>query len=162
MPMEDNSVLEGDCLELTARIPRSWVGMSGYLVAGIFLGLVLIGALSIGRSGGERRRVLLAQALAQDTEIVLLDEPTAGLDPAHALQLGQAMGRMCERGKALVFTTHDLNLAARFAPRTTLIHDGRLALSGPTLEVLAQAGPLLGVSLHLGRLPSGIPFAVPT
>ncbi len=113
-------------------------------------------------SGGERRRVLLAQALAQDTEIVLLDEPTAGLDPAHALQLGQAMGRMCERGKALVFTTHDLNLAARFAPRTTLIHDGRLALSGPTLEVLAQAGPLLGVSLHLGRLPSGIPFAVPT
>jgi iron complex transport system ATP-binding protein len=113
-------------------------------------------------SGGERRRVLLAQALAQDTEVVLLDEPTAGLDPAHAIALGQAMAGICERGKALVFTTHDLNLAARFAPQAALIHDGALALSGPTLEVLKSAGPLLGVELHLGRLPSGIPFAVPT
>ena len=112
-------------------------------------------------SGGERRRVLLAQALAQDTEVVLLDEPTAGLDPAHAIALGQAMATICTRGKALVFTTHDLNLAARFAPQAALIHDGVLALSGPTLEVLASAGPLLGVELHLGRLPSGIPFAVP-
>jgi iron complex transport system ATP-binding protein len=113
-------------------------------------------------SGGERRRVLLAQALAQDTEVVLLDEPTAGLDPAHAIALGQTMATICTRGKALVFTTHDLNLAARFAPQAALIHQAALVLSGPTLEVLASAGPLLGVELHLGRLPSGVPFVVPT
>ncbi len=112
-------------------------------------------------SGGERRRVLLAQALAQDTEVVLLDEPTAGLDPAHAIALGRAMEGICGRGKALVFTTHDLNLAARFAPQAALVHDGTLALTGATLEVLAAAGPRLGVELHIGRLPSGIPFAVP-
>ena len=112
-------------------------------------------------SGGERRRVLLAQALAQETAVVLLDEPTAGLDPAHAIALGQSMATVCTRGTALVFTTHDLNLAARFAPQAALIHDGALALSGPTMEVLAKAGPLLGVELHLGRLPSGVPFAVP-
>jgi len=113
-------------------------------------------------SGGERRRVLLAQALAQDTPLILLDEPTAGLDPAHALALGRALDVVCSRGKALLFATHDLNLAARFAPRAALLHQGELRLSGPTLDVLAEAGPLLGIQLHLGRLPSGIPFAVPT
>lgn len=113
-------------------------------------------------SGGERRRVLLAQALAQDTQLVLLDEPTAGLDPSHALAIGQAMTSVCAQGKALIWTTHDLNLAARFAPQATLLHEGTLALSGTTLEVLSQAGPLLGIHLHLGHLPSGIPFAVPT
>lgn len=113
-------------------------------------------------SGGERRRVLLAQALAQDTELVLLDEPTAGLDPAHALSLGSVMQAICAGGKSLVFTTHDLNLAARLAPRAGLLHEGRLELLGPTLEVLAGAGPLLGVGVHIGRLPSGLPFAVAT
>lgn len=113
-------------------------------------------------SGGERRRVLLAQALAQDTELVLLDEPTAGLDPAHALSLGGVMQAICAGGKSLVFTTHDLNLAARLAPRAGLLSEGRLALLGPTLEVLEGAGPLLGVGVHIGRLPSGVPFAVAT
>ena len=112
-------------------------------------------------SGGERRRVLLAQALAQDTPVVLLDEPTAGLDPAHALLLGHSLDAVCGRGKALLFSTHDLNLAIRFAPRAVLLHDGEIRLSGPTPEVLAQAEPLLGVKLHLGQLPSGVPFAVP-
>lgn len=113
-------------------------------------------------SGGERRRVLLSQALAQDTPIILLDEPTAGLDPAHAISLGRSFAAVCGRGKALIFATHDLNLAARFASRAVLIYQGVASLAGPTLEVLAQAGPLLGVELHLGRLPSGVPFAIPT
>lgn len=113
-------------------------------------------------SGGERRRVLLAQALAQDTPIILLDEPTAGLDPAHALALGRSLDTVCERGKALLFATHDLNLAARFAPRALLLQNGEVRLAGPTAEVLAQAGPLLGVELHLGQLPSGVPFVIPT
>jgi iron complex transport system ATP-binding protein len=113
-------------------------------------------------SGGERRRVLLAQALAQDTELVLLDEPTAGLDPAHALSLGGVMQAICASGKALVFTTHDLNLAARLAPRAGLLHEGQLSLLGPTLEVLEAAAPRLGVGVHIGRLPSGVPFAVAT
>lgn len=111
-------------------------------------------------SGGERRRVLLAQALAQDTPLVLLDEPTAGLDPAHALALGQAIAGICARGKALLFATHDLNLASRFASRAMLIHGGELRLQGPTLSVLEQAGPLLGVKLHIGQLPTGVPYVI--
>lgn len=113
-------------------------------------------------SGGERRRVLLAQALAQDTALVLLDEPTAGLDPAHAIQLGNAMAAVCGRGRALLWTTHDLNLALRASARALLLHDGTVASAGPTRTVLEEAGHLLGVTLHFGTLPSGVPFAVPT
>lgn len=113
-------------------------------------------------SGGERRRVLLAQVLAQDTPVVLLDEPTAGLDLAHALQLGAALADIAGGGRALLWTTHDFNLAARFSPQALLLHDGQLRLRGATWEVLAQTSAIIGVPLHLGRLPSGAPFVVPT
>jgi iron complex transport system ATP-binding protein len=111
-------------------------------------------------SGGERRRVALSRALCQDTELLLLDEPTAGLDPAHALSLCRLLAESA-KNRALLWSTHDLNLAARFAPRSAVLAGGKLALLGPTAEVLLQAGPLFGVSLHLGTLPSGVPFAVP-
>ncbi len=112
-------------------------------------------------SGGERRRITLARALSQETDLLLLDEPTAGLDPAHTLSLGRLLTEIADSGRALVWSTHDLNLAARFAPRAAALSGGKLALHGATDEVLAQAGPLFGLSLHLGTLPSGASFAVP-
>jgi len=114
-------------------------------------------------SGGEARRVLLAQALCQGAKCVLLDEPTAGLDPAHARRVFQVVRAHCAAGATAVIVTHDLDLALRHAGTMWLIADGRLAARGTPAEVLASAATraAFGVDVHVGALPSGAPFAVP-
>jgi iron complex transport system ATP-binding protein len=115
-------------------------------------------------SGGEQRRVLLAQAFCQGAELILLDEPTASLDPAHALALFAALAAERDRrGATALVVTHDLNLAARAADRVVLLHRGRVVADGAPLDVLASpaAAAAFAVPMHVGRLPGGAPFAVP-
>jgi len=115
-------------------------------------------------SGGEQRRVLLAQAFCQESELILLDEPTASLDPAHALALFAALAAERDRRAATALVvTHDLNLAARAADRIVLVHRGRVVADGPPVEVLSSsaATDAFAVALHVGALPGGAPFAVP-
>lgn len=116
-------------------------------------------------SGGERRRALLAQALCQRADALLLDEPTAALDPAHAIALFRALlSARRDRGQTALVVTHDLNLAARFSDRVLLLHEGRVTADGEPAEVLASAATAraFGAAIHVGRLPgSGEPFAVP-
>jgi len=115
-------------------------------------------------SGGERRRALLAQAFCQATDLILLDEPTASLDPAHALAVFRILDEeRAARGAAALVVTHDLNLAARCSDRVVLIDGGRIAADGPPAEVLgsAAAARAFGVELHVGVLPDGTTFAVP-
>ena len=115
-------------------------------------------------SGGEQRRVLLAQAFCQGAELVLLDEPTASLDPAHALAVFRALAAERDRrGATSVVVTHDLNLAARLADRLVLLHGGRVTADGAPAEVLRSpaASAAFELPLHVGTLPGGAPFAVP-
>lgn len=115
-------------------------------------------------SGGERRRALLAQALCQRAELLLLDEPTAALDPGHALAVMEALSSECEAGTAAVCVTHDLNLAARFADRVVVLATGRAVAWGPPSDVLArpEVQRAFGIPLHIGTLPgSALPFVVP-
>lgn len=115
-------------------------------------------------SGGERRRALLAQAFCQHAELLLLDEPTAALDPAHALAVMTALSTGRDGGTAAVCVTHDLNLAARFADRVLVLAAGRQVAWGPPAEILAQpeVQHAFGVPLHMGTLPgSRLPFVVP-
>nr|HEX4315537.1 ABC transporter ATP-binding protein [Kofleriaceae bacterium] len=115
-------------------------------------------------SGGEARRVLLAQALCQGARLLVLDEPTAGLDPAHARSVMAAVRARCAGGAvAAVVVTHDLDLALRHATRMWLVADGRLAADGPPREVLAADATraAFGLAIHVGELPGGEPFAVP-
>jgi iron complex transport system ATP-binding protein len=91
-------------------------------------------------SGGEKQRVVIASALAQDPELLLLDEPTASLDVGHQLEVQQLLTRLNASGRvAMVLSTHDLNLAASLCRRLILIRDGRVLASGPTADVLTPA-----------------------
>ena len=115
-------------------------------------------------SGGERRRVVLAQAFCQDTRAILLDEPTASLDAAHELALQRALAaRRAERGVTVILVTHDLAGAARLCDRLVCLRAGRVVADGPTAEILRSPAleEAFGVRFHIGRLPDGPPFVVP-
>jgi iron complex transport system ATP-binding protein len=93
-------------------------------------------------SGGEKQRVVIASALAQAPELLLLDEPTASLDVGHQLEVQQLLTRLngnANPNVTIVLSTHDLNFAASLCRRLVLIRDGRVLASGPTAEVLTPA-----------------------
>jgi len=81
-------------------------------------------------SGGERQRVLIARSLATEAPIWLLDEPTASLDPRHALEILSLLRAEARLGRTIVVVLHDLNLALRFGDRFVLLRDGRILAEG--------------------------------
>jgi iron complex transport system ATP-binding protein len=88
-------------------------------------------------SGGERRRVFLARALAQEAEVWLLDEPTAGLDPRHRLEFLETLWRIHARRRTTVLlVTHEIGLAADLATRVLLLKAGATIAEGPRETVL--------------------------
>ncbi|WP_408642120.1 heme ABC transporter ATP-binding protein [Speluncibacter jeojiensis] len=90
-------------------------------------------------SGGERARVALARVLAQDTSIIMLDEPTAALDLKHQEDVMQIVRHRADAGDAVVVVVHDLNLAAAYADRVAVLAAGQLRASGPVRETLTGA-----------------------
>ncbi|NHX36335.1 MULTISPECIES: ATP-binding cassette domain-containing protein [Halolamina] len=87
-------------------------------------------------SGGERSRVLLARALAQDTPLLLLDEPTASLDPNHRLRTFETVAELAGEGRAAIAAIHDLDTAARYCDRIVVVADGGIVADGPPESVL--------------------------
>lgn len=87
-------------------------------------------------SGGEKQRVILASALAQEPETLLLDEPTTFLDLKHQLAMYKLLSSL-SKSMLVVAVTHDLNLALRFSDRVVVMQDGKIAAQGPPKEALA-------------------------
>ncbi|MGY1590656.1 ABC transporter ATP-binding protein [Geodermatophilus sp. SYSU D00708] len=90
-------------------------------------------------SGGQRQRAWISMALAQGTDLLLLDEPTTYLDLSHQIDVLELVSRLhTERGRTVAVVLHDLNLAARYAQRLVAMKDGVLVASGTPAEVLTE------------------------
>jgi iron complex transport system ATP-binding protein len=100
----------------------------------------LAGRAYMTLSGGEKQRVVIASALAQSPDLLLLDEPTASLDLGYQLEVASLLRRLNrERGVTMVLATHDLNLAAGLCTSLVMLRGGRVLAQGPTASVLTPA-----------------------
>jgi iron complex transport system ATP-binding protein len=113
-------------------------------------------------SGGEKARVLIARALAQQAPVLLADEPAAGLDPGHQLELYAMLRDLAREGRTIIVAMHDLSAAVRFADRAILLDSGRLVAAGPPADVLSPANlaTAYGITAHVANA-GGVPFVVP-
>lgn len=89
-------------------------------------------------SGGQRQRAWIAMALAQETNILLLDEPTTYLDLAHQLEVLDLLCQLNEEGKTIVMVLHDLNHAASYADHLIALSDGKIVAQGTPHEVITE------------------------
>ena len=102
-------------------------------------------------SGGQRQKVYLAMALAQNTQTILMDEPTTYLDVSCQLEVMALARRLAEEGRAVVMVLHDLTLALRYAHRAALLSGGRLCRVGSPEELLAGGELERVMGVRLGR-----------
>jgi iron complex transport system ATP-binding protein len=116
-------------------------------------------------SGGQRQRAWIAMALAQETETLLLDEPTTYLDMAHQIEVLHLLEQLNrEEGRTIVMVVHDLNHAARYAHHVIAVSDGQVAVAGTPQEVITAATlrRVFGVEADIVADPrTGAPLCIP-
>ena len=103
-------------------------------------------------SGGEKKRVSIADILAMRARVILFDEPTASLDPAHTALLEQTLEKLHQDGLCLLVSTHDVNFAWRWADRAVVLSKGHILRDGPICEVFADGALLREAGLHKPEL----------
>lgn len=154
-------------LDLTARENLEFFGAL-YGLGGAELRTARVRALELARleveahkqardySGGMRRRLSLATALIHDPEVLILDEPTIGLDPLHRVDIWESFRRMTALGRTLVVTTHVMDEAER-CDRLAMIRDGHFIALGTPAELKSRAGAatLEDAFLHYARKDAG-------
>ena len=113
-------------------------------------------------SGGEKARVLIARALAQDAPLLLADEPAAGLDPAHQIALMKIFSELAGEGRGVIASLHDLSLAARWCSRLILLDRGMIVADAPPGEVLTaeRLRSVYAIETYLGEA-GGKPLILP-
>jgi len=123
----------------------------------------LRGRLVTELAGGERTLVMLARAIAVEAELLLADEPVAGLDPNHQIQVMQLLKNLAsQRGCGVIVVLHDLTLAARFCDRLLFLKAGRVLAAGPAEIVLSEKNLAsgYGIEARSGRFSDGM-YVIP-
>lgn len=100
-------------------------------------------------SGGEKKRVTIADIIAMESEMILMDEPTASLDPKNAAMLEKVLVQMSEEGKTLLVSTHDVNFAYRWAERILVFCHGEIIADGDPIEIFSDAEILQRAGLEV-------------
>jgi ABC-2 type transport system ATP-binding protein len=108
-------------------------------------------------SGGQRRRLDVGLALVGDPELVFLDEPTTGFDPAARRQAWEVIGGLRELGKTILLTTHYMDEAQALADRVAIIAAGRIVAEGPPAALAAQRSTEIRFTLPAGSAPAELP-----
>ena len=103
-------------------------------------------------SGGEKKRVTIADILAMQAQVILFDEPTASLDPGHTTLLETTLDHLHQAGLGLLVATHDVSFAWRWARRAIVLTGGRILRDGPVEEVFADDALLQKAGLHKPEL----------
>jgi iron complex transport system ATP-binding protein len=109
-------------------------------------------------SGGELARAMLARALVADPDVLIIDEPIAGLDPRHALDTARRLQLLAKGGKLVIASVHDLTLAGRYASRIFALSNGRVAGDGATQTTLTPA--LIRSAFEVEACVSGTPGSI--
>lgn len=112
-------------------------------------------------SGGEQALVLAARAIAQDTPLLVADEPASGLDPAHQITLMQALKRLAGEGRTVFVSLHDLTLAARWCDRVIVLRNGSCVAAGPPATVMTDRllAEVYGIRAHRSAGADGLVLA---
>ncbi|MGH7082937.1 MAG: ATP-binding cassette domain-containing protein, partial [Acetobacteraceae bacterium] len=108
-------------------------------------------------SGGEARRAMLARVFATEPEVMLLDEPTADLDPRAAFSIMQQLTEIAASGRTVVVVLHAIDLALRYADRLVVLNDGRITGDGAPLATLPAAAAAFGLAFGPDDLPHLLP-----
>ncbi|KHA80509.1 iron ABC transporter ATP-binding protein [Janthinobacterium lividum] len=109
-------------------------------------------------SGGQRQMAFLAMTIAQQTDILLLDEPLNNLDMKHAVQIMRALRRLCdEQGRTVILVIHDINFAANYSDHIVAMQGGAVRFSGPAHEVVTEQRlrALYDIDFHIVRNERG-------
>ena len=138
LPLREHTHLSSEIVDIMVKMKTSMVGLTGFEQL-----------MPSEISGGMKKRVALARAIAMDPEMLFCDEPTAGLDPVMTAVVDLLINDLCKKlGMTAVVVTHDMASVYRIADHIVMLHQGKVVFEGTAAEIRASGDPLVKQFIH--------------